>query len=181
SNPSRFLNCDDCPVENVSWDDAQDFLKKLNARYPGKNYRLPTEAEWEYAARGGGQAVLFGNGKNMANPAEVNFEASDDFKTTYSQVGTPREKTIPVGSLNSPNALGLHDMSGNVWEWCSDWYDFYASEPQTNPNGAGIGSVRVIRGGAWHNAPWYSRVATRDYNAPDNRREDTGFRLARSR
>ncbi len=122
NNPSNFKNCDMCPVEQVSWDDVQEFLQKINAKYPGRNYRLPTEAEWEYAARGGGKAVLFGNGKNIADPKEINFDASASYKTSYSLAGEYRAKTVPVGSLNSSNALGLHDMSGNVWEWCSDWY-----------------------------------------------------------
>ena len=149
TNPSHFKNCDDCPVENVSWDDVQDFLKKLNARYPGRNYRLPTEAEWEYAARGGGRQVLFGNGKNVADPDEINFDASADYKKSYSIAGTYRQKTVPVGSLNSPNALGLYDMSGNVWEWCSDLYDsdYYKNSPTANPTGPSSGSGRVIRGG----------------------------------
>ncbi|MCB0577220.1 MAG: formylglycine-generating enzyme family protein, partial [Saprospiraceae bacterium] len=115
-NPSRFKNCDDCPVEKVSWDDVQDFLKRLNAGLPADQqpYRLPTEAEWEYAAREGGKAVLFGNGKNIIDPNEINFYATPSLKTSYSIAGTFRQKSVPVGSLNSPNALGLHDMSGNV-------------------------------------------------------------------
>ena len=183
SNPSQFKNCDECPVENVSWNDVQAFLKKLNAGIPaGQNpYRLPTEAEWEYAARGGGGAALFGNGKNVADPNEMNFDASASHRTSYSIAGQFRQKTVPVGSLNSPNALGLHDMSGNVWEWCSDWFDTYSSGAQTNPAGPSTGSGRIIRGGAWNFYPEYCRVADRYLFTPGYRVNAIGFRLARSK
>lgn len=180
NNPSRFNTCPECPVEQVSWDDVQDFLKKLNARNPGKNYRLPTEAEWEYAAREGGKAVLFGNGKNVIDPAEINFNASAASKKDYSVVGEYRKKTVPVGSLRSPNALGLHDMSGNVWEWCSDWKGSYTAENQKDPTGPGTGSSRVCRGGSWFNYPQYCRVADRYSYPPGNRNAHLGFRLART-
>lgn len=182
NNPSSFKNCDNCPVEQVSWEDVQEFLKKLNQKYPGRNYRLPTEAEWEYAARGGGKAVLFGNGKNTADPKEINFDG-DWNPTTYSIKGLDRGKTVPVGSLNSPNALGLHDMSGNVWEWCSDWYgsDYYQNSPAKDPTGPSSGSSRVLRGGSWGGAPQGCRVADRGNGAPGLRGLFTGFRLARTR
>ncbi|MBK8426108.1 MAG: SUMF1/EgtB/PvdO family nonheme iron enzyme [Lewinellaceae bacterium] len=180
NNPSNFKNCDNCPVEQVSWDDVQEFLQKLNAKYPGRNYRLPTEAEWEYAARGGGKAILFGNGRNIADSKEINFDASASYKKSYSLAGEYRAKTVPVGSLNSSNALGLHDMSGNVWEWCSDWYGTYASGSQTNPTGPASGSYRVLRGGSWSLYPQDCRVANR-YDAPGNRKPSLGFRLARSK
>ncbi|MBK8923202.1 MAG: formylglycine-generating enzyme family protein [Saprospirales bacterium] len=180
TNPSNFKDCDDCPVEQVSWDDAQQFIQKLNAQ-TGRNYRLPTEAEWEYSARGGGKAVLFGNGKNVADPKEINFDASSSYKKAYSVVGEYRQKTVPVGSLNSPNALGLHDMSGNVYEWCSDWFGSYSSGSQTNPTGPDSGSYRVIRGGSWNTGPQYCRVADRSDDAPGNRSSNTGFRLARTK
>ncbi len=181
SNPSLFQNCDNCPVEQVSWDDVQEFLQKLNAKYPGRNYRLPTEAEWEYAARGGGKAVLFGNGKNIADSKEINFDASASYKKSYSIEGEYREKTVPAGSLNSPNALGLHDMSGNVWEWCSDWYGAYTSGNQANPTGPANGSHRVFRGGSWGNLPQECRVAYRVDVAPGYRNGCLGFRLARTK
>ena len=180
-NPSYFKNCDDCPVEQVSWNDVQTFIKKLNYLYPGRNYRLPTEAEWEYAARGGGKQVLFGNGKNIADPREMNFDASASYKKPYSVVGTYRQKTVPVGSLNTPNALGLHDMSGNVREWCSDWKGSYTSDAQTNPTGPSSGSNRVIRGGSWSSYPLDCRVAYRNYVTPDSRSYSLGFRLARTK
>jgi formylglycine-generating enzyme required for sulfatase activity len=183
SNPSNFKDCVNCPVEQVSWEEVQDFLKKLNAKYPGKNYRLPTEAEWEYAARGGGKAVLFGNGKNIADPQEINFDASEAYKETYSIVGEYRQRTVPVGSLSSPNALGLHDMSGNVWEWCSDWYasDYYKKSPASNPTGPASGSLRVLRGGSWYDYPQFCRVAYRNYITPGYRSNVLGFRLARTK
>jgi formylglycine-generating enzyme required for sulfatase activity len=180
ASPSYFKDCDQCPVEQVSWDDVQSFLQKLNAKYPGRNYRLPTEAEWEYAAREGGKAVLFGNGKNIINPSEINFDASAAYKKPYSIAGTYRQKTVPVGSLNSPNALGLHDMSGNVWEWCSDWKETYPSAAQNNPQGPSSGSYRVVRGGSWSYSPQNCRVASRFYYAPGNRNSGLGFRLART-
>ena len=179
SNPSNFKDCPDCPVERVSWDDIQTFLQKLNARYPGRNYRLPTEAEWEYAAREGGKAVLFGNGKNILDPAEANFDASAEYKKPYSVVGEYRGKTTPVGSFR-PNALGLYDMAGNVEEWCSDWKGTYPSEAQTNPQGPSSGSYRVLRGGSWDSLPQNCRVANRNSLSPDNRNSDIGFRLSRT-
>ncbi len=180
-NPSSFKNCDDCPVESVSWEDVQTFINELNKLYPGRNYRLPTEAEWEYAARGGGKQVLFGNGKNIADPDEMNFDASKDYKKSYSVAGTYRQKTVPVGSLNTPNALGLHDMSGNVYEWCSDWKGSYSSGSQTNPQGPSSGSNRVVRGGSWNFFPRLCRVALRGNGAPGYRVNGVGFRLARTK
>jgi formylglycine-generating enzyme required for sulfatase activity len=181
-NPSYFKNGDNYPVEQVSWDDIQTFLSKLNTKYPNRNYRLPTEAEWEYAARGGGKEVVFGNGKNTLDPKEANFNASAANKTSYSLAGEYRQKTTPVGSF-IPNAIGLYDMSGNVWEWCSDWYgsDYYKNSPATNPQGPTSGSYRVLRGGSWSNDPQNCRVASRGYSTPDFRGNSVGFRLARTK
>ena len=168
---------DNLPVENVSWNDVQEYLKKLNAK-TFKNYRLPTEAEWEYAAREGGRRVRFGNGKDIANPSEINFNSSKDYKKDYSVVGVYREKTTPVGSFNA-NALGLYDMSGNVWEWCSDyWYSSYNSSAVSNPTGAATGSIRVLRGGCWDNYPRDCRAAGRSYSSPARRGSYLGFRVA---
>lgn len=187
------------PVINVSWCDAvayanwlseQNGLEKvytgdcnnIRANWNANGYRLPTEAEWEYAARQGGQNVRFGNGKDIADPAEINFDASEDYKKDYSVAGTYRRQTVPVGSLNSPNALDLHDMSGNVWEWCWDWYDsdYYTKSPEQNPKGPVSGASRVLRGGGWINGPRYCRAAGRINNGPSNRGSSIGFRLARS-
>jgi len=166
NNPSSFSGCDDCPVENVSWNDIQEFLKKLN-RKTGKNYRLPYEAEWEYAARGGGKKDYKYSGSNNAD--EVAW---------YD--GNSGGKTHPVGT-KKPNALGLYDMSGNVWEWCEDWYDdnYYKNSPTVNPKGPGSGTFRVLRGGSWGNNAWDIRVANRNRYSPDRRNNnyDVGFRL----
>ncbi|SFF22797.1 SUMF1/EgtB/PvdO family nonheme iron enzyme [Thermoflexibacter ruber] len=176
SNPSYFKG-DNLPVEQVSWEDVQEYIKKLNAK-TGKKYRLPTEAEWEYAAREGGKKVLFGNGSNTADPSQMNFDASASYKKSYSVAGTYRGKTVPVDSF-SPNSLGLYNMSGNVWEWCSDWYGAYSASPQTNPTGANTGSYRVGRGGSWRHNPRSLRVAVRVNNYPTYRRSSIGFRLSK--
>lgn len=185
------------PVINVSWNDAvaycnwrseKESLTKVytisgstvTANWNAKGYRLPTEAEWEYAARGGGKAVLFGNGKNVADPREINFDGSSSYKKDYSIAGEYRQKTVPVGSLNSPNALGLHDMSGNVWEWCWDWKTTYPGGERNNYRGPDSGSLRVLRGGSWLNYPQLVRVALRNLDTPDVRSSNIGFRLSRT-
>lgn len=178
NNPSRFNNCDQCPVENVSWNDVRAYIKKLNVQ-TGKKYRLPTEAEWEYAAREGGKNVRFGNGKYIADPAEMNFDAKTYGDYVYAKKGTYRAKTTPVGSFQ-PNALGLYDMSGNVWEWCSDWYGDYRTTTQTNPTGPEKGTYRVIRGGSWFLEAKLCRVSSRTGDTPLNRSDYLGFRLASS-
>ena len=177
SNPSKFKNGDNFPVEEVSWNDARDFIKKLNDR-SGKNYRLPTEAEWEYAAREGGKKVRFGTGKDTIGPDEANFDARNKYKKAYSRAGQYREQTTPVGSF-SPNSLGLYDMSGNVWEWCRDWHgrEYYGSSPKDNPPGPSRGSYRVARSGGWNNYPVIGRVAYRRSVIPGFMYGDLGFRL----
>ena len=187
------------PVMRVSWEDVVAYCnwlseqhgyqpvynikgKDVTANWTANGYRLPTEAEWEYAARGGGKKVRFGNGKDIADPKEINFDGSKENKKPYSQVGEYREKTVPVGSLNSPNALGLHDMSGNVNEWCWDWHDekYYAKSPTTNPRGPGNGSYRVCRGGSWSGYPQGVSAAIRYYVTPVSRYSYIGCRLART-
>ncbi len=185
------------PVINVNWNDAiaycnwlsdQRGLQKIytinganvSANWNANGYRLPTEAEWEYAARQGGKKVRFGNGKDIADPKAINFNGGESYKKTYSVIGEYRAKTVPVGSLNSPNALGLHDMSGNVWEWCWDWKATYPSTAETNPKGPDSGSRRVFRGRSWYGSPDFVRCANRDSNSPDVRGSDLGFRLARA-
>ncbi len=179
ANPSYFKNCDDCPVEGVSWEDVQEFLKKLNQQ-TGLQYRLPTEAEWEYAARGGGKAVLFGNGKNMADPKEINFDTRDSCKKSYSITGEYFSKTINVGSLNNPNALGLHDMSGNVLEWCQDLY-VPSYKKNDTPLNSEYGPYHVLRGGSFHEGPQFCRVAYRCGGPEFMSTNYVGFRLARSK
>ena len=161
-NPSNFKG-DDLPVENVSWDDCQEFIKKLN-QLTGLNFRLPTEAEWEFAARGGNKSKGYKYaGSN--NLDEVAWYDDNSNKKTHA-VATKR-----------PNELGIYDMSGNVWEWCQDWYGDYSSSSQTNPEGPNTGSYRVHRGGSWDGLARYCRVSNRDYNSPDYGDYSLGFRL----
>ena len=163
SNPSSFKG-DNLPVELVSWDDVQEFIRKLNAK-TGKQYRLPTEAEWEYAARGGTKSKGY---KYSGSNTLSNVAWSDE---------NSGGETHPVGS-KMPNELGLYDMSGNVWEWCWDWYGDYGSSAQTNPTGPSSGSYRVNRGGSWRSYAWDCRVTYRfNYSYPGRRRNSIGFRL----
>ena len=158
------------PVENVSWEDicgtdgdATDpdcFLYRLN-QLTGRNFRLPTEAEWEYAARGGNQ----GHGYKYAGSNKIDRVANTDWRGTHTVKG------------KSPNELGLYDMSGNVWEWCSDWFGDYGSGSQTNPKGPSSGSPRVLRGGSWADYARDCRVSYRTFNDPGSRYTDDGFRL----
>ncbi|MEQ1744291.1 MAG: SUMF1/EgtB/PvdO family nonheme iron enzyme [Saprospiraceae bacterium] len=165
-----FPGCDDCPVESVSWNEVQVFLKKLNTKYPGQNYRLPTEAEWEYAARGG-QKMLQDTTRVTAYAGGNNTDKVAWFSDNSSG------KTHPVGRKNS-NELGLCDMSGNVNEWCSDWYEGYPKEAQPNPAGPEKGSARVNRGGSWAVSAVRCRVTSRNDWLPGNKGDNLGFRLA---
>ncbi|MGA1863410.1 formylglycine-generating enzyme family protein [Deferribacter thermophilus] len=164
NNPSYFKSCgDDCPVERVSWNDVQNFINKLK-RQTGKNYRLPTEAEWEYACRSGGKKEKYCGGDNI-----------DAVAWYYDNSGG---KTHPVGQ-KQPNGLGIYDMSGNVYEWVQDWYDssYYRSSPKNNPTGPSSGSSRVKRGGSWLNLPRLVRASYRNYGTPGSRDNYIGFRL----
>ena len=153
NNPSRFTGGASRPVERVSWDDCQTFLRKLNS-LTGQRFRLPTEAEWEFAARGGNKTKHYKySGSNTLD--NVAWYDENSGSTTH-----------PVGT-KSANELGIYDMSGNVWEWCSDWYGSYSSSSQTNPQGPSSGSYRVIRGGSWFNYAWYCRVSYRSCRTPD--------------
>ena len=166
SNPSEFKGNNQRPVERVSWNDCQEFIKKLN-RLTGKKFRLPTEAEWEYAARGGkyGEDYVYKySGSNDAD--EVAWYARN------SGVGTHSVKT------KKANKLGLYDMSGNVYEWCNDWYGSYQSNSQINPTGPSEGRSRVLRGGSWCDGVRYVRVSFRNCYAPVNRSNNYGLRLA---
>jgi formylglycine-generating enzyme required for sulfatase activity len=164
NNPSNFKNCDNCPVEKVSWNDVQEFIKKLNQK-TGKNYRLPTEAEWEYAARGGSQS----RGYKYAGSNNIGEVAWYD--------GNSSSKTHAVGG-KKPNELGIYDMSGNVYEWCSDWYVNYSAGSQRNPQGPTSGFDRVLRGGSWSGLAGFCRVSNRSICDPDDRYSFSGFRLA---
>jgi len=163
TNPSYYQGSDDLPVEYVSWNDVQTFITKLNA-LTGKNYRLPTEAEWEYAARGGNKSKGY------------KYSGSDDIDAVAWYRENSDRKTHPVGT-KAPNELGIYDMSGNVWEWCSDWYGVYGNASQTNPPGPAMGSARMLRGGSWYSSMWACRVAFRQYSLPENRFSNYGFRL----
>jgi formylglycine-generating enzyme required for sulfatase activity len=165
-NPSRFTGDPNRPVEQVSWEDVQEFLQRLNAREGGARYRLPTEAEWEYAVRAGSTtAYSFGD-----STSQLGQYAWHD--------GNAGGATHPVGRLQ-PNAWGLHDMHGNVWEWVQDWKGTYPSGTVTDPTGPQSGSYRVSRGGSWNYAARYCRSANRDDFAPAYRHFYLGFRLLR--
>ena len=157
------------PVEWVNWGEAQDFIRTLNRRSE-RTFRLPTEAEWEYAARSGGQDEKYAGTNDQ--------ESLEDF--AWYRVNS-NGQTRFIG-MKKPNSLGLHDMSGNVREWCSDWYgeDYYNISPRENPQGPDNGEYRVIRGGAWGLPKGLARTTYRDAAKPNQRRNDIGFRLALS-
>ena len=165
TNPSSFKG-DDRPVEKVSWNDAVSFCEKLS-EMTGRKYRLPTEAEWEYAARGGQQA----DGTMYAGSGAI-------YDVAVFGYGINSGATFSVGS-KKPNGLGLYDMSGNVWEWCSDWYDseYYSESPSVNPQGPSGGSSRVIRGGGWSYDARNCRVSFRGSDTPGYRDRALGFRV----
>jgi formylglycine-generating enzyme len=156
--------CDNCAVESVSWNDIQEFIRKLNQR-TGKTYRLPTEAEWEYAARGGNlsKGYKYPGGSTIDEVAwyYLNMDAN----------------IHPVG-LKKANELGIFDMGGNVWECCSDWFGAYTANRQTNPKGVSSGSYRVLRGGSWLFPGGCCRASFRAMVAPDTQTLANGFRLA---
>jgi len=163
NNPSYFKGSKN-PVENVSWNDCQDFIRKLN-QLTGQNFRLPTEAEWEYAARGGNKSCGY------------KYSGSNNIGDVAWYDNNSGSKTHTVGT-KSPNELGIYDMSGNVWEWCQDWCGSYGSGSQTNPKGASSGSGRVRRGDSWLNSAQGCRVSDRGSSTPDRRGDGLGFRLA---
>ena len=165
SNPSHFKG-DALPVEQVSWKDCQKFITKLN-RLTGKNFRLPTEAEWEYAARGGNKSRGYRySGSNTID--DVAWYENDALSQTH-----------PVGT-KQPNELEIYDMTGNVMEWCQDWYGSYSSSPQVNPTGAASGSYRVVRGGGWSDSARGCRTSDRDFISPGGRFSNLGLRLVLS-
>ena len=165
SNPSNSKG-NNLPVENVSWNNCQKFISKLN-KLTGKSFRLPTEAEWEYAARGGNKSRGY------------QYSGSNTIGDVAWYDGNSGSKTHAVGT-KQPNELGAFDMTGNVWEWCQDWHGRYSSSPQTNPTGAVSGSCRVYRGGSlWYPAS-YCRCSCRFDGTPDFRNGDLGLRLVLS-
>jgi formylglycine-generating enzyme required for sulfatase activity len=176
-NSSSFSNCgESCPVESVSWNDVQEFIKKLckieekfiDLLNPWScKYRLPTEAEWEYSARSGSKTKYY-----WGNTMDGSYAWYSD---------NSGSKTHLVGQ-KKPNAWGLYDMTGNVYEWMQDWYDsgYYGKNASNNPVGADSGSYRVGRGGSWYNSDWSCRTSYRLHVTPDNRILYLGFRLART-
>ena len=159
------------PVINVNWIDANAYCNWLSQK-TGKTYRLPTEAEWEYACRAG-TTTPFNTGNNLTT-AQANYDGNYPYNNNSK--GIYRAKTLAVGSF-APNAWGLYDMHGNVWEWCNDWYGTYSSGSQTNPQGPNSGSGRVLRGGSWYFDAWFCRSAFRNSINPDSRINNNGFRV----
>lgn len=164
-DPSFNYDCDNCPVENVSWLDVQEFLKKINEKQSTIVYRLPTEAEWEFAAKGG------------ANGSDFLYAGSSDIQSVAWYRDNSNRKSQPVKS-KSPNALGLYDMSGNVWEWVQDWFNFYKTDALTNPAGPLNGSSKLYRGGSFDDIADDCRITYRYGNPPASRFNNLGFRLA---
>ena len=161
SNPSHFgKSCGgNCPVENVSWEDAKKFIDKLNAKNDGFVYSLPTEAQWEYAARAGAAPTSAG-----------------ELDATAWYGKNADGKTHPAGTKR-PNAFGLYDMLGNVWDWCDDWYADYTVAAVTDPKGPDRGKYRVLRGGAWKDNAADVRTTYRGGLSPNTRYKDSGFRV----
>ncbi len=196
NNPSRFTACgSNCPVEQVSWNESQDFIKRLNGMVSGGGFRLPTEAEWEYAARAGTTTAIYTGSMNIRgqrNSPEldpiawyggnsgVNYSGGHDCSGwTEKQYSSNRCGTHPVAKKQH-NAWGLYDMIGNVWEWTADWYGDYPSGLVTDPTGPSSGARRVYRGGCWGSYAGFCRSAYRSRYAPDYRDSRLGMRLART-
>ena len=167
NNPSRFNDCKNCPVDMVSWNDVQTFIEKLN-QITSNPYRLPTEAEWEYAARSAGKQQRW---------AGTNNDAKLKLFAWYGENSNGRPQAVKA---KQPNTLGLYDMTGNVWEWVQDWYDnnYYQNSPKPNPKGPDNGDSKVLRGGSYFFSPMGIRTTVRATSPPDHRFFDIGFRLA---
>jgi formylglycine-generating enzyme required for sulfatase activity len=185
-NPG-FKQTDDHPVTNVTWNDAVALCRWLSEK-EGKRYRLPTEAEWEYACRAGTR-TRYSSGDDPASLATVANVFDADAKRNWTKWMWDKfaleahdgfEFTAPVGSFK-PNAFGLYDMHGNVWEWCADFHSdtYYAESPENDPPGPATGKVRVRRGGSWHTWPFYARSSFRNWNSPRTRYTLVGMRVVR--
>ncbi len=164
SNPSKYANKSN-PVEQVSWEDCQLFISKLNS-LSHESFRLPSEAEWEYAARGGNRSIGY------------KYSGADNLEEVAWYDGNSEETSTKPVKNKKANELGIYDMTGNVWEWCSDWKDNYTSNPQTNPKGAASGEFRINRGGSWISDSKHCRVSCRAYDQPDFKDFSIGLRLA---
>lgn len=173
ANPSHFKHSPQKPVEQVSWDDCQQFLSTLNGRVSGGGFHLPSEAQWEYACRAG-TTTAFSFGSTIT-PEQVNYDGNYPFGGAAK--GLNRRQTVPVKSL-PPNAWGLYGMHGNVWQWCNDWYGDFSGSAERDPTGPSSGSDRVLRGGSWYGIAAFCRSATRYWYLPDIRYHFVGFRFA---
>ena len=161
-NPSHFQGKKN-PVEMISWDDCQQFMEKLKEKVPAQTFRLPTEAEWEYACRAG-STTDYHFGDNPAELGDYAWYNDNSYATTH-----------PVGA-KKPNAWGLYDMTGNVWEWCSDWNASYTAADQIDPTGPATGLSHVMRGGSWNLGARYAQSAHRERDVADTRDDVTGVR-----
>lgn len=162
---------DKCPVTYVTWNDCQEFIEKLN-QLTGRKFRLPTEAEWEFAARGGKKSAGYKySGSNNISAVAWNTEKF------YEKDKNDPDFGLQVVKSKKPNELGIYDMSGNAREWCADWYGPYTDEAQTNPQGPSSGSYRLIRGGGWATYLTTCRCSARSNYSPTERKSDVGFRL----
>ena len=153
------------PMYYISWDDCQAFISKLNS-LTGQQFKLPTEAQWEYAARGGNKSRGY------------KYSGSDIIDDVAWYTSNTNDKGSREVKTKQPNELSLYDMSGNVWEWCQDWYGDYSSNAQTNPTGASSGSYRVLRGGSWFRSARFCRASLRGNYTPSDRYDNLGLRLA---
>ena len=178
SSPSVFKDCgDNCPVEKVSWNDVQAFIKKLNQQEGTDKYRLPTEAEWEYAARAR-TTTPFSTGECISAD-QAHYDTRSVYPGCPKRRGTKSTSTVAVAGF-APNPWGLYDMHGNVYEWCQDWFEApYPAGPVTDPTGPSSSLDRVFRGGSWSDIPRYLRSASRGSNSPDHRMDNLGFRLVK--
>jgi formylglycine-generating enzyme required for sulfatase activity len=169
---TKFFNGETQPVVEVSHADATGYAAWLSAQDGGRTYRLPTEAEWEYACRAG-TTTPFWFGATIT-PEQANYDG--DLSYGRGPKGASRKRATPVGTF-APNGWGLYDVHGNVWEWCADWYGAYPAGRIQDPQGPSTGSERVQRGGAWRDDPDFVRSANRLRRSPGSRGDDAGFRL----
>jgi formylglycine-generating enzyme required for sulfatase activity len=178
ANPSIIRDSKDLPVENVTWREAEEFCKQLSdlsdERAANRTYRLPTEAEWEYACRAGAKKYTVFHYGNVLSSAQANFDGKFPYGTTAQ--GPALNRTVAVGSYQ-PNAFGLYDMHGNVGEWCADWYGPYNPQMRKDPAGPALGTERVVRGGAAGSDGLFCRSAFRLSYPPEDRNKSVGFRV----